>query len=84
VAAGVPVVAVRDERGSALGSAALSSGSADAARRACVYRFTVRSLPDARTYTIEVGNLGGLKYSFADLTKTGWKVGLNLGVAGTH
>jgi hypothetical protein len=79
VAEGVPVL-VKGEGGSAMGSASLSSGSADATRRACIYHFTVRSLPDAQTYTVEVGKLGGLRYSLADLTKTGWNVGLNLGI----
>ncbi len=80
VAAGA-LVAVKDERGAAIGSGTLTSGSADSARKACVYRFNVSSLPDTNTYTVEVGKLGGLKYPAADLAKSGWKVSLNLGVA---
>ncbi len=80
VAAGAPV-AVKDERGAAIGSGALTSGSADSARKACVYRFNVSSLPDSNAYTVEVGKLGGLKYTATDLAKSGWKVSLNLGVA---
>jgi hypothetical protein len=80
VAAGLQV-AVRDEHGSAVGFGSLSSGSADTTRRGCTYRFTVRSLPDAHAYTVEVGKRGGLTYSFDDLAKTSWKVDLNLGTS---
>jgi hypothetical protein len=74
------------------GSKTFSAGQEDIStvienttRPACIYRFTVRSLPDARAYTVDLGKLGGLRYSLDELTKTGWKVDLNVGIGdGSH
>ena len=78
IAAGAPVV-VRDQAGATVGSGSLSSGAAEPSRRGCAFHFSVNSLPVASSYTVTVGQRGGLPYSYADLKNSGWNVTMGLG-----
>jgi hypothetical protein len=78
IANGAPVV-IRDQRGVTVGSGSLSSGSAEPSKRGCAFQFAIRSLPVASSYTVTVGQRGGLPYSYADLKNAGWKVTMGLG-----
>jgi len=78
IAAGAPVV-VRDQGGATVGTGSLSAGSPEPSKRGCAFRFTVQRLPVAASYTVTVGQRGGLPYSYADLKNAGWKVTMGLG-----
>jgi hypothetical protein len=86
IAQGTPVV-VRDAQGAVIGQASFGPGrtagrgdvSRFGLRSACVFRFVVRSVPDASAYTFQVSTRGGLTYSYAELSRSKWRIGAVLG-----
>ncbi|GAC1375843.1 MAG: hypothetical protein NVSMB32_18620 [Actinomycetota bacterium] len=78
VAAGAAVT-VKHESGATVGTGVLKAGTADIAKRSCVYPFTVTGLPKATTYFIGVAKRGAISYSAADLAAKGYKVDLHFG-----
>jgi hypothetical protein len=80
-------VTVRDESGDVIGEAHFGVGKPTGStvlgklgfRSACVFKFVVRNVPIAATYTFEVSSRGGVTYTYTELAKTKWKLGAVLG-----
>jgi hypothetical protein len=76
---GAPVD-VRDESGATVAGAILAEGVPEETKRGCVYHFSVEALPDAASYTVQVGARVGPTYKRADIAQAGWRVALDLGL----
>jgi len=76
IQAGTEVV-VKDQAGKVLATASLGDGRVDSGT--CVFDFSVSHLPDADFYQVEVSHRGNVTYSKADLEKTNWTIGVELG-----
>lgn len=65
---------VRDDSDKVVGSAFLAAGTLDmnGTSPVCVFAFTVAGIPDAKSYTIEVGNRRGVTYAAEDLNADRW------------
>jgi hypothetical protein len=74
-------VVVKNQKGEILALGELDSDnySGEHANVVCEFPFSVRDIPRAEFYEIEVGRRGGLKYSLDDLRKAGWAVRFSLG-----
>ena len=78
--AGTPVT-VKNEAGTIIASGALGSGVSDPVYPtvACNFAFTVKGVPQAKFYSVEVSHRGAITYSAADLAAKNWKVTLSIG-----
>ncbi|MEX2253839.1 MAG: zinc ribbon domain-containing protein [Acidimicrobiia bacterium] len=74
-------VRVSDEGGTVLATGALGSGK-DLEGLGCIYRFSLKTVPDANFYEFEVAHRGGITYSRAKLENQEWRVDLSLGDIG--
>jgi len=70
----------KDDKGAIVGTAGMTSTRpASAANDQCYMSFTLKALPDAPFYSIEVGHRGAVTYSKADLEARGWTIDLTIG-----
>ena len=74
-------VTVKNEAGAIIGSGSLEDGVPDInyPTVACNFSFTIKSLPDAKFYSVEVSHRGALTYSKSDLEAKGWMVAFSIG-----
>ena len=74
-------VTVRDETDAIIGTGRLSQGKLTASGffGKCRFEFTIRDVPEAGFYTIEVSRRGGLTYSAEELDGLSWMVAFTLG-----
>jgi hypothetical protein len=69
-------VTVSDAQGVLIGTGSLTEGNQDDPGDGfgCVFKYSVRHLPDAAFYTIEIANRPGPSYALADLESVQWTV----------
>lgn len=81
-------VVVKSDAGAIIGTSALTSRRPPQTsdvnvtatnNRSCFFDFTVKALPVAAFYSVEVGRRGAVTYSKADLEAAGWKIETNIG-----
>lgn len=87
-------VRITNEAGATIATAALSTGHTDIeaivkrysygvptknAAAGCVFVFTATDVPNAKFYTVEIGDRKGLTYSYDEMVSMGWKPGFTLG-----
>lgn len=70
----------KDDKGVIVGTAGMTSTRpGDAQNDECYMSFTLKALPDAPFYSIEVGHRGAVTYSKTDLESRGWAIDLTIG-----
>jgi hypothetical protein len=70
----------KDDKGAIVGTAGMTSTRPVSAKNdECYMGFTLKALPDAPFYSVEVGHRGAVTYSKAELEAAGWKIGLSIG-----
>ncbi|MDA0718395.1 MAG: PASTA domain-containing protein [Cyanobacteria bacterium] len=69
-------VVVKDEKGAIIGVGELEEDNYTGKGRGviCEFPFSIKNIPKAAFYEIEVGRRGSLKYSLDELNKANWKV----------
>jgi hypothetical protein len=77
IQAGMPVI-VQDEKNTILSTGTTETGyhprERELSGRICIFKFTVKNIPVAKFYSIEVGRRGKLTYSFDEMVKKKWDV----------
>lgn len=70
-------VTVKDQAGALIATGALKAGVADGST--CTFPFTVKAVPDATFYSVEVSHRGALNYSSAQMKSANWNLAFTLG-----
>jgi hypothetical protein len=72
---GAPIV-VKDEEGTTIATGTLGEGRVRANSDQCYFLFTIPDVPDAESYSIEIGFFGPVHYSRDELNNLNWNLAL--------